>query len=257
MRSSEAVALEPPPPPGAVLPDPSATSFLTPDQRGVKILQILSVLSSQYPFRTSMYPDAQGVSFNSGFPERLGFEDVAAVRKWAADIKEVITSVEIVTGWHGTQVEDYFKAASAADEQGVRDTFNERAQRIQARPIPDDRKAESLRRNEEMMEEFLNTQSQITEGANLADVRAFISEIRDVQTAVEDQLFQYDLFSGRLRREQNYLLSAFILSGIAFLCGVVVPLFYQNTPAFILLWIPIIIYGVGFLFVIQLLTTKG
>lgn len=191
-----------------------------PADRAEKALQIMNFLVHRYPFPESVSVTPGSVSFFP--PKPLLFKDRAAIAKWSEDLDRVIGGMSMWPGYLSKTIDQYLQALKF--------------------------------RNEKLLihwksDHFLQVQGFVDPYFVFNDYTQNFRKAYDINRSVKLYLDKVGLLERRFITKKQMLVvigSTFL----AFLCGVVLPLFAGRVRRVFLLWIPCGFYVFAFSFLV-------
>ena len=194
---------------------------LDPSEIGEEALRILSALYMYYPFPKRITTDGSG-HVTIGPPQPLFFTTLEELRQWVLDLEEV------------TRVVDHIRSPTLQESLGAYfrkwvNTPESVYLKLTAAQI------EAMTKYRSIMDHIVQQMRQANEIAE--EARSFF---RQLETA-------------KKRQPTGEIIGGLMGAGIAFLCGVLLPMFWPKVPEILLLWIPSVFYIIAFTYIVHFL----
>jgi len=199
-------------------------------EREYKALGIMNAIMAQHPFCNRFLKTEDGRFGSRGDPEPIIFEDFKSVQKWVNDI-DVITG-PIISVWEERR--DYI--ISLFDKYSKREYVKSNIEFCLKNS-----------REEKYFAKDLGTKIFCDPVSSCKDFFSKSIKARKIMKATKYYIQQTQSYKGKAIPVKT-LIFIFIMILLVFIFGVIFPLFLHSVSTILLLWIPFILYGLGYFY---------
>lgn len=203
-------------------------------ERGAEAFRVMSALLHYYPFPQRAEPTDEG-GISIGAISEVAFDDIEDVRGWLAEVDSLTSDVEWITRAHGAKLKRILDAASESEKYDHRqslDTHEMPTEHMSAAAVEDMKRSMSTA-DRPMTELFGQPFFQLVERA------------AEVAQETRERLEEFNVYQSQ-RPHWGWIVGATVLAVTGFSAGVIAPLLNPSIPAWVLLGIPITVYGIAF-----------
>lgn len=207
--------------------DPSVDEF----NRGFKALGIMNAIMCQYPFCHRHFKTDDGRFGSREDPEPIIFEDYKSVQAWVNEIAGITNPLISIWNLRKDFIISLFEEYSKTDiaKSNIENCF---------------KLAET---NKFFFEKHLIPEIFCNPASSCKDFFSKLIGARNITKNVKYHIKQADAYKSKIIPLKTLALF-FIMIFLVFIFGVIFPLFLSSVSTIWFLWIPFILYGVGYLY---------